>query len=211
LPDLSLSQSYQSDRIESGDILLFRPGRSPLARLISAFGRGNYSHAAVAAWWGSDLFCLEVREWHGGRAILLDRVVARRPGLIDVYRLSPWGKATVEERLQSEADMREGISSQRLAYYQIVSIMARFAGSGYGYWSVLRTALYHLPIVRMFLKPMTDDRMENGRPPYCSQAVAYAYRVGGGVDLVPNAADCVTEPADLARSALLEYQFTLWP
>jgi hypothetical protein len=63
----------------------------------------------------------------------------------------------------------------------------------------------------MLLNPMTDDQMENGRPPYCSQAISYAYRVGAGVDLVPNAADCMTEPADLARSGLLHYQFTLRP
>lgn len=195
----NLSLSRHCDRIESGDVLLFRPGRSPLARLISAAGRGDYSHAAVAAWWGYDLFCLEVREWHGGRAVLLSHEVARRPGLIDVYRLRP----------QTKCNCRPIATCRQIQ--GAVRKMLRFAGSRYGYWSVLRTALYHLPIVRMCIKPLTDDRMENGRPPYCSQAVAYAYRVGAGIDLVPNAADCVTEPADLARSALLEYQFTLWP
>lgn len=189
-----LSIKTHAHRIATGDVLLFRAGRNPVSRLISGAGRGPWCHAAIAAWWSDDLFCLEVREWYGGRAVLLEREVARRPGLIEVYRIAD------ELRRPEEVDM-----------FDVVRKMRRFAGASYGYWSVLRTALYHLPLVRMALTPLTDDRMENGRPPYCSQAVAYAYRVGGGVDLVPNAADCVSEPADLARSAVLEYQFTLRP
>ena len=42
------------------------------ATVIAIAGRGRHSHAAKAAWWGDDLFCLEVREWHGGRAVTLD-------------------------------------------------------------------------------------------------------------------------------------------
>ena len=33
----------------------------------------------------------------------------------------------------------------------------------------------------------------------------------GGVDPVPNLADRLTEPGDLARSAFYEYRFTLLP
>lgn len=185
-----ISIATHATRIQNGDVLLFRAGNSLMSRLISACGRGVHCHAGVAAWWGDNLFCLEVREWHGGRAVLLEHEVARRPGLIDVYRLISFG-----------AESRFGI----------VHKMLRFAGAGYGYWSVLRTAAYHLPVLRMAIKPLTDDQMENGRPPYCSQAVAYACRAGANIDLVPNAADCMTEPADLARSALLKYQFTLRP
>ncbi len=189
-----VSMEGEGHRIATGDVLLFRAGTNPVSRLISGAGRGRHCHAAIATWWSGDLFCLEVREWYGGRAVLLEREVARRPGLIDVYRLVD------ELRTPDEIDM-----------FDLVAKMRRFAGGNYGWWSVLRAALYHLPILRLALKPMTDDQMENGHPPYCSQAVSYAYRVGGGVDLVPNSADCMTEPADLARSGLLRYQFTLRP
>lgn len=195
-----LSISEHSEQIATGDVLLFRAGDGLVSRLISVGGRGPWSHAALAAWWGDDLFCLEVREWYGGRAVLLDREVAKRPQRIEVYRL--------------RADLRTAemaLRSDTVAMHAVVRTMARFAGGNYGYRSVLRTALYHLPFIRFAMKPMTDDEMENGLPPYCSQAVAYSYRVSGDCDLVPNAADCVTEPSDLARSALLEYQFTLVP
>lgn len=192
VPNLSISE--QAHKVATGDVLLFRPGRDLVGRIISAAGRGRWCHAAMAAWWGDDLFCLEVRELHGGRAILLEREVARRPGRIDVFRL------TDACRLGHEINLHGAIAKMR-----------RFAGADYGYWSVIRTALYHVPIVRMRLRPMTDDATENGRPPYCSQAVSYALRVGSGVDLVPQLADCATEPSDLARSAKLAYQFTMQP
>jgi len=38
---------------------------------------------------------------------------------------------------------------------------------------------------------------------------AMAYRIGGGVNAVPHLADRLTEPADLARSTLFRYVFTL--
>ena len=57
--------------------------------LIAIAGRGEHSHAAKAAWWGDDLFCLEVREWHGGRAVTLESQVAKFPGRIDVYHTNP--------------------------------------------------------------------------------------------------------------------------
>ncbi len=60
--------------VRDGDLLLFRR-----RGLISIAGRGDHSHAAKAAWWGDDLFCLEVREWHGGRAVTLSSQVARYP------------------------------------------------------------------------------------------------------------------------------------
>jgi hypothetical protein len=63
--------------------------------------------------------------------------------------------------------------------------------------------------VRWFVRPETDDRACDARPPFCSHACAMADRIGGGVDPVPHLADRLTEPADLARSPLYEYRFSL--
>src|ERR1043165_2196205 len=91
--------------ILDGDLLLVRR-----RGLISIAGRGAHSHAAKAAWWRSSapavgrsrqpdalefamaagnrdiLFCLEVRELHGGRAVTLSSQVKRFPGRIDVFQ-----------------------------------------------------------------------------------------------------------------------------
>jgi len=70
-------------------------------------------------------------------------------------------------------------------------------------------AMVHLPWLRLVVRANTNDRNFSRRPPFCSQAVAMAERIGGRVDPVPQLADRLTEPADLARSPFYRYRFTL--
>jgi hypothetical protein len=172
--------------IVDGDLLLFRR-----RGLIAIAGRGEHSHAAKAAWWGDDLFCLEVREWQGGRAVTLESQVRRCAGQIDVYRTNPANRWPEYDRTRSTMMMR------------------RLAGCDYGYAAVLAAAMLHLPLVRMAVRAEVDDSAIDRRPPFCSQACAMVDRVGGGVDPVPHLADRLTEPADLARSPFYEYMLTL--
>jgi len=175
------------EQIADGDLLLYRR-RS----LISIVGRGRHSHAAKAAWWDGDLFCLEIREWVGGRAVTLSSQVARCPGRIDVYQTNPDDRWPEYDRAGASRFMR------------------RLAGCDYGWGGLIGAALLHLPLVRLVVRVNMDDKA-NGRPPFCSHACAMADRVGGGVDPVPHLADRLTEPADLARSPFYRYRFTLTP
>ena len=177
-----------SASISDGDLLLFRR-----RGLIAIAGRGTHSHAAKAAWWGDDLFCLEVREWHGGRAVTLESQVRRFPSRIDVCRTNPENRWPEYDRARATTWMR------------------RLAGCEYGYTAVLAAAMLHLPFVRMAVRAEIDDSGVDRRPPFCSQACAMADRVAGGVDPVPHLADRLTEPADLARSPFYQYLFTLVP
>jgi hypothetical protein len=182
--------SYSSVRhhIRDGDLLLFRR-RGPIA----IAGRGDHCHAAKAAWWGIDLFCLEVRQWFGGRAVTLSSQVARWPGRIDVYQANP-------DHRWANFD-RAGV----------VRFMRRLCGCQYGYAALAGAALLHLPVVRWFVRPNLDSESPPSRPPFCSQACSMADRLGGGVDPVEHLPDCLTEPADLARSPFYRYRFTLIP
>ena len=201
-------------QIGDADLLLFRrcgvlgsgggegtPGRLRLGRLIGGLpslliavaGRGLHSHAAKAAWWGQDLFCVEIRGLSGGRAVTLSSQVRRRPGRIDVYQTDPedrWGDYD-----------RAGASR----------FMRRLCGCDYGYRGLAAAALLHLPLVRWFVRPEVDDEAIDRRPPFCSHACAMSDRLGGGVDPVEHLADRLTEPADLARSPFYRYRFTLIP
>ncbi|HEX3600700.1 MAG TPA: hypothetical protein VHU84_11195 [Lacipirellulaceae bacterium] len=173
-------------RISDGDLLLFqRRG------LIAIAGRGIHSHAAKAAWWDGELFCTEVREWHGGRAVTLESQVLKFPGQIDVYHSNPANRWPEYDRTRSTTMMR------------------RLAGCDYGYTAVLAAAMLHLPFIRMAVRAEVEDDAIDRRPPFCSQACAMADRIAGGVDPVPHLADRLTEPADLARSPFYEYAFTL--
>jgi hypothetical protein len=187
-PTRYVSLADARHQISDGDLLLFRR-RS----LISIAGRGTHSHAAKAAWWEDDLFCLEVREWHGGRAVTLESQVKRFPGRIDVYQANPSNRWPEYDRTRSTTMMR------------------RLAGCDYGYAGVVAAAMLHLPFIRMAVRAATEDDATRRRPPFCSQACATADRVAGGVDPVPHLADRLTEPADLARSPFYEYAFTLVP
>ncbi len=130
--------------IRDGDLLLFRR-----RGIIAAFGRSEYSHAAKAAWWGDELFCLEVREWCGGRAVTLASQVKKHPSAIDVFRPGArWPQYDAAEATR---------------------YLKNLAGSDYGYAAVLLAALRHLPFVRLFVRPL-DDADAELRPPFCSQA-----------------------------------------
>jgi len=171
-----------------GDLLLFRRHS-----LISLAGRGAHSHAAKAAWWDSDLFCLEVREFCGGRAVTLSSQVRKFPGHIDVFEVNPENRWPEYDRASATEFMR------------------RLCGCPYGYAGVAWAGLLHLPVVRWLVRADVADRRYDRRPPFCSQACAMADRIGGGVDPVPHLADRITEPADLARSPFYRYRFTLLP
>jgi hypothetical protein len=174
--------------VRDSDLLLFRR-----RGMIAIAGRGDHSHAAKTAWWGDDLFCLEVRQWCGGRAVALASQVARWPGRIDVYQANPENRWPHYDRAGA------------------VRFMRRLCGCEYGYAGLIAVAVLHLPVVRCFMRADVDDDARSRRPPFCSQACAMADRLGGGVDPVPHLADRLTEPADLARSPFYRYRFTLIP
>lgn len=180
--------SLRMDRIreiKDADLLLFRR-----RGLISAVGRGEHSHSAKAAWWGDDLFCLEVREWHGGRAVTLASQVAKHA--IDVYETNPGNRWPEYDRAAATAYMR------------------KLCGSPYGYRNIFWASLSHIPGVRLFTHvPQDDDGERPTLPPFCSEACAAADHYGGNVDPVPNLAHRMTEPADLARSGFYKFKFSL--
>ena len=102
-----LSLAAAAEHIADGDLFLFR-GAGVVSRMISVAGRSEYTHAARAAWWGRILFCLEVREFKGGRAVTLASQVRRFPGVIDVFEANPddrWRR--YEERLKEAGMSRD--------------------------------------------------------------------------------------------------------
>jgi hypothetical protein len=188
----TLTYSAARKRIRDGDVLLFRRAPGWMSAAIAVAGRSQYTHAGIAARWGERLMLLETVQRHGGRAILLSGVVAEQPGRIDVYGVV-------------------AASRRRFKRAAAVGAMIEMTGKRYGWAGLWKIALLHLPFIRWFTKPMLSDTA-NGSFPFCSGAVARAYRAAGKqFDLVPNLADAATEPGDLARSAALEYRFTLVP
>lgn len=197
-------KSYEAVRhqIADGDVLLRRSGRDPVDVAIAAGGRGRYCHAALAAWWHDSLMCLETRQWFGSRAVTLSSQVAAAPAQWDVFGLRA---DLVKANCLVEANCDEVDYRNR-----VVREMVRICGCPYGWRSMFRVALVHLPVARLFARGYGDE-IEDGHAPFCSEAVSSAWRKGASIDLVPELSDAMTEPADLARSGLLAYRFTLVP
>jgi len=177
-------------QIRDGDLLLKR-GKGPISWAISVAGRSPWTHAGMACWWHDDLFLLEV-QWTGGRAVLLSTQVKRYPGQWNVFVRKDMTEMSTHEFARASA-----------------RFMRRLCGCSYGFAGLAAAALLHLPLVRCFVPADTDDQARDHRPPFCSQACAMAYRIGGEVDPVPELADRLTEPGDLSRSPYFRYRFTL--
>ena len=173
-------------QIRNADLLLFRR-RSLLTRLIAVAGRSPYVHAAMAGWWNERLMCVEMTS-NGGRAQLLSNLVEQWPGAIDVYQAN-----AVRRRFSRERALRA---------------MIGMTGKRYGWLNLFHAALLHTPMLRFLIPPEVNDLDASDWPPFCSQAVAMADRAGG-IDPVPNLADRLTEPGDLARSTFYHYHGTL--
>jgi hypothetical protein len=194
IPNMALRFFAAVRMIRSGDLLLFRR-RGLMGWLIAAAGRSIYCHAGMAVWrtcCGHRLLCCAQMLARGGSVDALGPLVEDNPGRID------WFEANPENRWPEFDRVRAGAAASGLA------------GRSYGYGALLAATLRHAAVVRLFLRPPTDDRLRDDRPPMCSQMVAMACR-GGGVDPIPELSDRATEPADLARSQFFAYRATLVP
>ncbi len=175
-------------QVSDGDLLLFRR-----VGIVARAGRGVHSHAAMAAWWDTELFLLEVTPRYGGRAVRLAAAVEKYPGRIDLFRADPEGHYPHFDRRGA------------------VQAMQRLMGQPYGWGRLMGIVLRRLPLLRLVLPTATAGETPVHQAAFCSEAVAWAARVGGGVDPVPHLADRFTEPADLARSLFHRYWLTFVP
>src|SRR2546423_827647 len=124
-PTRLVQLAHARHRISDGDLLLFRR-----RNLISIAGRGTHSHAAKAGWWDGELFCLEVREWHGGGAVTLESQVKKFPPRNDVYHTTPANRWPEYDRARAATSMQP------------------LAGCDYGFAPYLPAAIRRLPYIR---------------------------------------------------------------
>jgi len=199
------------EHILDGDVLLYS-SRGIVSRLIKVGTLSPYSHVGLAGWTNgsplsehSRLMSYEMLR-RGGQGSTLESHVEKWPGRIDVYRVSDTHTVFEWDDLLQIQSGRTRVFDRKKA----VAAMRDFCRPGeYGMMHLFLTALLHVPFVRFFVRPPTDDQLEDrSRPPYCSEAVACALR-GAFTDVVRNMPDHYTSPGALARSPLLHYMFTL--
>lgn len=178
------------DRIQNGDLLLWRRGSWPMSRLIAGGDRSIYSHVGRVQRDQAGLWSLEFTQYRGAVRTLLTDHVRDYPGRIDVFR--------------PQTDLFP-LYSPRDAVAEMRRLMREFPG--YGYWNVMRAARSVIPGWRL-LTWSADDDSNGSREPHCADGASRCDRFAGQ-DPVPNTPSRNTTPGDFGRSLLYRYAFTL--
>ena len=189
--------------IKEGDILLFR-GSGTIGFLIKRYTGGLHSHVALAHKDGDVLECVEFREFMGGRSVSLKSQVDNSPLNIDVFRPV---KSISYEEMDAEGNTKliEKNYTEETASAMTEDII-RWTGQPYGWSNIWKMFLRFIPGARLFQQNINDDEVAKAK--VCSTAVTVALR-RNFMDPVPYLADDRVSPADLARSPILQYLFTI--
>ena len=189
--------------IKEGDILLFR-GSGVIGFLIKRYTGGVHSHVALAHKDGDVLECVEFREFMGGRSVSLKSQVDSSPLNIDVFRPV---KSISYEEMDAEGNTKliEKNYTEETASAMTEDII-RWTGQPYGWSNIWKMFLRFIPGARLFQQNINDDEVAKAK--VCSTAVTVALR-RNFMDPVPYLADDRVSPADLARSPILQYLFTI--
>jgi hypothetical protein len=186
-----IKYSSVRDMIEDGDILLFA-GTDSLSWIIRTVTRSNYSHAGIAAWWGTRLMVMEARRI-GVRASRLSHVVAGYHGGVQLWKVTPPPGAELPVRLK----VTEFAQTELGRNYSVEKVI--------GYWR----RLYSKRLGSDSKLSLPQKAQKNGSPDdfFCSEYVSYAWRQAGLA--LTDQPDYFTTPEDLATSKYLKLKGAL--
>lgn len=185
-----------TDRLETGDHLLCREGRGITRELITLAGGGPYYHAAQAYWEFDDhgrhrtrsLWVVEMVEPTGGLSLPWEEWLATRDDVVDVYRPTA-----------------AGYNARRAVDWMLDNIV----GQPYGFDVIRRLARQQGAVCRFFHRPNTNPYDTPPLSWVCSTSIACADQYGGGCVAVPMLWPGDVMPTQLARSPLVDYEFTI--
>jgi hypothetical protein len=198
-----IKYNQAKELIQEGDILLFQ-GSGIIGFLIKRYTGGLHSHVALAHKDGDILECVEFREFMGGRSVSLKSQVDGAPLSIDVFRPV---KSISYDEIDKDGNFKliEKNYTKEIASAMTEDII-RWTGQPYGWKNIWKMLLRFIPGARLFQQNFNDDEVAKAK--VCSTAVTVALR-RNYMDPVPYLADDRVSPADLARSPLLQYLFTI--
>jgi hypothetical protein len=195
--------------LQEADILLFRakPSIFSLSWWIARYTLSQYSHISMVNFENEEPYCIEFREFIGSRNHPLIEEL-NNGYVIDVYRVSGiisypkfnketgFIEQTVKEFTPEIARKITGTAKEHVARKE-----------GYAWNIIWKISGIFIPLYRLFIdrNPIIEEETKNF---VCSTFVVYVYRKHF-IDLVPGISDEYTQPGDIARSAYLNYLFTI--
>ena len=199
---MKIKYNEAKDLLQEGDILLFR-GKGLISFLIKRYTGGVHSHVALASKCNDTWMCVEFREFKGGRSVALESQIQGNDN-VDVFR--PVNSISYQE-MNENGDINniEKFYTPETAESMTQDII-KWTGQPYGWKNIFKMFLKFVPFVRLFKQNINDNDIAEAK--VCSTAVAVALRKEF-MDPVPYLADEKVSPADLARSPIIHYLFTI--
>lgn len=200
---------YEESRnyVQEADVLLFR-AHGLVGKGITLYTGGHHSHVGLAHWDSGGLYCVEQREFKGGRSVRLSSQISDYT--IDVYRSQPYIYTPKVER-NGKFDIFWKIKHlSENTKKDIANTALELTGQPYGWGNIWEFCKCYLPLIHL-LQLVKKKKVEDNVVPknfVCSTVVTYAYRKHYK-DPCPNLSDVKTSPADLAQSSLFNYMFTI--
>ena len=210
MSDILLPFKNAVSQLHEADMLLFK-GTGFIGKGISFYSGGKYSHAAIVHFDNGKPYCVEQREFRGGRSVLLKSQVDDYPGQIDVYRAMPIiqksttsfvdGKLVTKWTSHQLGDIRKK---------EITDLALSLTGQPYSWKNIWKFCLRFLPFIRLSQIHKTGENGDDDIPDsfVCSTVLTYCYRKVYA-DPCPHLSDVKTSPSDLGKSFLFSYVFTL--
>lgn len=198
-----------TEEIKTGDVLLFRAPPFPsIGWWITKYTGGKHSHVALSYKQNDKVYCVEQREFKGGRMVHLKTQTDANPCRIDVYR----PKDKILANVSSEENGEILIKKEKFVFTPeianaIIDTAMDLTGTGYGWKTIWNIFKGYAPFIRLVYKDKNGDD-EITQAYVCSTLVTYAYRINF-LDPCPNIKDARTTPADIAQSSLFDYMFTI--
>ncbi len=221
----SIRRPYAECRQEifDGDVAIWAPEfrrlgaklwhflRRPLHFGIQDATASRFIHAAMFGWCYGE-------GWHCGR-LLLAEFTQKKGGVLTLASSQIRGESgnwhvLRPRRLVPPSGRRDQAAFRREAFTAMVDL----TGTPYSMAAIRANLLRSLPILRWFVGRRVDENdATSWGAATCSASVCRALRMVGlnpysgesWSDPVPHKADYLCSPADLVRSTMLEYQFTI--
>lgn len=201
-----LKYSEAHPLINEADILLFKHGGFPsVGWMIGKYSQSPYSHIGLASREGSEIVCLEFREFIGSRKYPLKQYIEENPRRIDVFRVCY--KITIPEYDFGHVHDNNITFTHNKA--KLITDYARtLIGKKYSWYLIFGMVASFIPFVRLKQKISFGNDEEETLSFVCSTLVNHTYR-RYYTDLVKFLPDAYTKPGDIARSPIINYLFTL--
>ena len=193
--------------LKEADVLLFR-GVGAVSWAIKSYSGGIHSHSGMIHRDGEHIQCVEFREFKGGRSVSVKTQVESHPDTIDVFRVvdSLRYDSFAMSELSGDVTGKMSLEFTDDIAQKVTGTMMDLTGLPYGWKNFFKLAKHYAPFFRLAEQNVKDTAPSEVFG--CSTAVAFSYR-SAYYDPVPYLSDSSVIPADLARSALFKYQFTL--